>query len=351
VEVVLAMAGAGLAMATAMGMAAFEVDLPGYRFGWRQAVSSVAALAVLVGILPLAAGIGDGRWKMPPGDLDRGVELVLGQEARAPGRILWIGDPALVPAAGFRYDDRLTFATSEGVPTVEARWAVADPQGSDLPANALHLALTRRTSRVGALLAPMGIQLIVIPVRNTPSAYSGIERRAPATLRSALAEQLDLVPVETDVSMIVYRNTAYRGMVTVPPGDSPLGDRFTDAATDGVSRFESADLERTGRTTWEGSVSEPGDVLMAEGASDGWRLESAGGRAAERSTAYGWAQQFTVDDTGRSRITHTTPVWYPILVAVQIVLWVGAAFWVRRTSPRRAARKARRAAVVAGSGT
>jgi GT2 family glycosyltransferase len=351
VEVLIAMAGAGLAMATAMGMAAFEVDLPGYRFGWRQAVSSVAALAVLFGILPIAAGIGDGRWKMPPGDLDRPVQLVLGQASRPPGRILWVGDPGLVPAAGFRYDDRLTYATSEGVPTVEARWATADPQGSDLPADALRLALTKRTSRVGELLAPMGIQFVIVPQSNTPSAYSGVDRPAPRSLLTALSEQLDLVPVETDVSIVVYRNTAYRSMVTLPPKGSPLGDRFTDAATDGVTRFESADLERTGRTTWEGSVSEPGDVLMAEGASDRWRLESAGGRAAERSTAYGWAQQFTVDDTGRSRITHTTPAWYPLLVAVQIVLWLGAAFWVRRTSPRRAARKARRAATVAGSGT
>ena len=60
-------------------MAAFEVDLPGYRFGWRQAVSSAAALAVLLGILPLASGIADGRWKMPGGDLDRPMGLVLDQ--------------------------------------------------------------------------------------------------------------------------------------------------------------------------------------------------------------------------------------------------------------------------------
>ena len=108
--------GAGLALATALGMAAFEVDLPGYRFGWRQAVSSAAALAVLVGILPLASGIADGRWKMPGGDLDRPMGLVLDQADRPPGRVLWVGDPELVPAGGFRYDDRLTVAPPRACP-------------------------------------------------------------------------------------------------------------------------------------------------------------------------------------------------------------------------------------------
>ena len=214
----IAAAGAGLALATALGMAAFEVDLPGYRFGWRQAVSSAAALAVLLGILPLASGIADGRWKMPGGDLDRPMGLVLDQAEQPPGRVLWVGDPEVVPAGGFRYDDRLTFATTEGLPTLEGRWAAPEPVSADLPGDALRLAVERRTSRLGALLAPMGVQYIVVPNRNAPSAYSGVCRPPPEILLAALAEQLDLVPIESDVALTVYSNTAYRGMVTRPAG-------------------------------------------------------------------------------------------------------------------------------------
>ena len=51
--VLLAPAAAGLALAAAMGVAAFERDLPGYRFGWRQIASGVAAAAVALAILPV----------------------------------------------------------------------------------------------------------------------------------------------------------------------------------------------------------------------------------------------------------------------------------------------------------
>ena len=140
-----------------------------------------AALAVLLGILPLASGIADGRWKMPGGDLDRPMGLVLDQAERPPGRVLWVGDPEVVPAGGFRYDDRLTFATTEGLPTLEGRWAAPEPVSADLPGDALRLAVERRTSRLGALLAPMGVQYIVVPNRNAPSAYSGVSRPPPET--------------------------------------------------------------------------------------------------------------------------------------------------------------------------
>jgi hypothetical protein len=341
-EVLIAAAGAGLALATALGMAAFEVDLPGYRFGWRQAVSSAAALAVLVGILPLASGIADGRWKMPGGDLDRPMGLVLDQADQPPGRVLWVGDPELVPAGGFRYDDRLTVATTEGLPTLEGRWGAPEAVSADLPGDALRLAVERRTSRLGALLAPMGVQFVVVPNRNAPSAYSGVSRPPPEVLLSALAEQLDLAPIESDVSLTVYGNTAYRGMVTIPPDGTSLGDRFTDAATDDVADFVAADLDRADRTTWEGRTDARGPLLLAERASPGWRLEAGSGDS-EGSTAYGWAQRFTVADTGDTHLSHRSSSWYTLLLGAQILLWLAAIVWVRRTSPRRGVRRSTRA--------
>jgi hypothetical protein len=312
-------------------------------------MSSAAAIAVVVGILPLASGIADGRWAMPAGDLDRPLDLVLGQVRRPAGRVLWVGDPQLVPAGGFHYDDRLTVATTEGLPTVEGRWAAADRESSDLPADALRLALERRTSRLGALLAPMAVQFIVVPVRNTPSAYAGADRPPPATLLAALAEQLDLALVETDVSLVVYRNTAYRGVVTVPPDGTSIGDRFTDAAGDDVEAFEAADLDRTGRTSWDGRISARGRVLLAERASGNWRLEILSHLAEERVTTYGWAQGFEAGSIGAAHISHSSPWWYSVLLGVQILLWVVVVVWIRFTSPRRSQRRVRRSARRAGA--
>jgi hypothetical protein len=342
-EVLIAGAGAGLALATAMGMAAFEVDLPGYRFGWRQAVSSAAALAVVVGILPLAGGIGSGRWDMPGGDLDRPVGLVLGQTERQPGRVLWVGDPQLVPAGGLRYDDRLTIATTQGVSTLEDRWAAPDPASEDLPADALRLAMARRTSRLGELLAPMGVQFVVVPRRNAPSAFSGAGRTPPASLLDALAEQLDLAPVETDVALVVYRNTAYRGIVTTPPDGGSAGDRFTDAAADDVTEWDAVAVERTDRTTWTGTLEGGRTVQLAERSSPGWQLDVAGRPVDARGTSYGWSQRFEADRGGALRLAHHTPGWYPFVLLAQVLLWVVAIVWVRRTSPRRLVRRAERA--------
>ncbi len=55
-DVLLAPAAAGLALAAGLGVSAFELDLPGYRFGWRQLASGVAAVAVLVATLPVLGG-------------------------------------------------------------------------------------------------------------------------------------------------------------------------------------------------------------------------------------------------------------------------------------------------------
>ena len=51
-DVLLAPAAVGLALAAGLGMAAFEVDLPDYHFGWRQIVSLLAGAAFVLALLP-----------------------------------------------------------------------------------------------------------------------------------------------------------------------------------------------------------------------------------------------------------------------------------------------------------
>ena len=43
---------------------------------------------------------------------------------------------------------------------------------------------------------------------------------------------------------------------------------------------------------------------------------------AKGSTAYGWAQRFTVADTGDARLTHRSPAWYTLLLGAQVLLWL-----------------------------
>ncbi len=55
----------GLALATGLGMVAFEVDLPDYHFGWRQIASVLAGVALVLGVFPVIGASLTGQWGLP----------------------------------------------------------------------------------------------------------------------------------------------------------------------------------------------------------------------------------------------------------------------------------------------
>ena len=143
-EVLLAPAAASLALAIACGTAAFDVDLPGYRFGWRQGASALAVLAVLVGSLPMIGGAADGRWRVPTADLGDVLDFIGTQRAAQPFRVVWAGDPDVVPAAGWRFSPTLDLAVSnDGMPTMTELWAPGGDTASKPLADALALGAER----------------------------------------------------------------------------------------------------------------------------------------------------------------------------------------------------------------
>ena len=153
------------------------------------------------------------------------------------------------------------------------------------------------------------------------------------------------MPIESDVALTVYSNTAYRGMVTLPPDGASVGDRSTDAAADEVAGFVAADLDRTDRTTWEGRT----DRRVARSCWPSGRRRAGSSRPVPTPTAS--ARRRTAGRSGSPRgtpatpaLTHDSPAWYAVLLGAQILLWLAAIVWVRRTSPRRGLRQSNRAA-------
>ena len=96
-EGILVPAALGLAFAAGLGVSALLDDMRSSRFGWRQ----VSAVAAVVGLaLPLFAFAGDaasGRWQLPASDWPTAVSWM--GDVPSPGgfRVLWLGDPALLP--------------------------------------------------------------------------------------------------------------------------------------------------------------------------------------------------------------------------------------------------------------
>ena len=331
-EVILAPVAAALALAAALGLAAFETDLRAHRFGWRQLLSVAAALGVVLGALPLGSGIVDGRWQMPDRALGSSLDGLVDNRGRAGFRVLWLGDPDVLPASGWRYDDDVAYATTDrGVPTVLDRLNGGPPGATPLLADALHLAEEHRTNRLGHLLAPMGVRYLVVPTQLSPTSTSVEDQHpVPSSLSDTLAQQLDLQEVPVREGLVVYRNTAWVSSRAVLPARE--GDRtsFTDAVSDDLAGGQPAITIDDGAVGARGRVPDEGDLLVAATSDANWVLRIHGVRMG-RSEAYGWANQFAATRTGTARLTYDTPLARRLAAGGQAALWLLVIVVRRRT--------------------
>jgi GT2 family glycosyltransferase len=325
-ELLLAPAAAGLAVATALGMVAFEVDLPGYRFGWRQVASAVAALAVGLGTLPVLGGAFNGSWSAPRDGIDEVLGFLDLEQADGAFRTLWIGDPAVLPLGGWQLDDGVAWGlTDRGVPNVIDRWTGSPDGTTSLVADGLSLARGRETARLGRLLAPMGIRYVVVVEADRP--IDGPQAPAPPDLVEALAEQLDLAEVRIDEGTRVFRNAAWFSTRSVlddvddaaAPGGPLAAAGRSDLADDAAPALPDID----GVTDFRGPVEEGDVVWHAAAAADGWAL-TVDGEAAARADGFGFGTTYAAPSDGTAELRYSTPVYRLLLSGLQAAAWVVA---------------------------
>jgi GT2 family glycosyltransferase len=322
-DVLLAPAALALALCAALGATAFDMDLPGYRFGWRQLASLAAAGALVAGVLPVLGGLPDGRWELTDEEVARSLAW-MPTEARAGAfRVLWLGDPQALPIDGWHLGDGLAYATSrDGPPEITDQ--LPGPQSSPTRALARSLELAERgdTARLGRLLAPMGVRYIVVPIELS----TGRERPGRFPVRSslsrALVSQIDLRLLPSDPGVAVYENTSWG------PARAVLPDRLTGP----IPRSLGAGADLSGGTAvlldggplkFSGTV-EDGTVLVAEAATGRWAL-SVDGTGVPRQQAYGVANAYGPAAGGKAELRYRTPLWRYGAIVLQLGLWVGAA--------------------------
>ncbi len=346
-ELLLAPAAVGLALASAMGMAAFEVDLPDYHFGWRQIVSVVAGLALVGGVLPILGASVDGRWAMPGGDYHQALSFADEQGGTDPFRVLWVGDASVLPLGGWELDApqlatsddvNLAYATSDdGGPLVTDRWAGKAGVGTELLGDAIRDASSGGTVRLGALLAPMGVRYVVVPLGPAPAPYAEPVYDASALL-AMLHSQLDLSSI-TAAGVAVFENRAWGPTrAQLPPGTElpPGGSRISDQLFPAVQGAPVALPDRHGYQDF-GGAAEPGLVYLSAASSERWVLEVDGTGAVPRTgEVLGWANAFTVESPGSATLRFDTPLTRYLLVIGQLVAWVIAAVYLLRVRAARA---------------
>jgi hypothetical protein len=269
----------------------------------------------------------DGRWYQPRGDFGRLLRTV---DTGTTFRSLWIGDPDVLPVAGWQLDDGtgLAVGLSEGLdPLVTQRFRLDGGPGVRQLRDAVDAAFEGGTNRLGQLLAPMGIKYVVVVDRPAPEPFAPREVPVPAGALSALREQLDLVEVPTNPAVALFKN----------PGVWPLRSDVTklDLPANGVPTLKGqlalppatppGVLGREQSTNVSGKVPGGAQVAQAVSGDPAWSLSVDGGAAATRSDLFGWGQSFTLKGAGpggTATLKWSTPQFSRLLQLAQVLVLV-----------------------------
>jgi len=343
IDVVLAPAAVAIAACVGLGVSAFETDLAGHRFGWRQAATAVMVAAVAVGVVPVVADVGSGRWGLAPSGFEVPLSYLDTAAAQGPFRVLWLGDPRTLPIGGWSAGRGLAYATSEdGLPTVRDLWAPADPGPTATLPNALALAQRDQTVHLGRLLAPAAVRYVVVLDTDAP-AIPGVQAASeyppPAGLVDALDAQIDLRQIPGGEGFTVFENTAALPERAERPAPVSLPATQGTPSVADLAGWRAILPGPSGSLAFAGRVS-AGTVFSSAAPAGHFQLV-VNGKPAPWRRALGWASQYrAAPGTGELRFLGNPIV--PLATLAQLVLWlvvawvlVGDRFALRRLLRRR----------------
>jgi GT2 family glycosyltransferase len=198
----------GVSIAAAAIVGGFGEDVSSRGFGWRQPLSLLAHLGVLIGMLPGVMAIGNGAYDAPT---NPSADLLQGLMPKDPElgeyRMLIVGDPRVMPVAGFEVAPGVAAAvTGAGSLNFLQRWYPPRTPTQTLVADVLEKVAGGETLRAGRLLAAAGIRYVVVPEQSAPGAGS---TPLPTGLLEALRRQLDLGETFGAPSLKVFVNTSW----------------------------------------------------------------------------------------------------------------------------------------------
>ena len=342
----------GLAISAAAALAAFDLDVRGGSFGWRQPLGLLASVGVLVGIVPGVAAIGDGGWNTPNTPLARLVEAQLPDDAAdqvldvsnengpliEPGRgaynVLLIGDARLLPVPSVEYRDGVSYAIIDDGPLdIRDRWAPPSDELSESIELALDQMASSSTLRAGRLLGPLGIRFIVTPEFDNVLSTTTDPLPLPGGLVDALRDQLDLVAVTGLPTLEVFENTTW-----IPAVSQMTGSTAEASATAGAGALVRADLTSVSpvflgsdhlEATTDAVV--PGVVHLAVPFDGNWTL-TVDGESIEPRRAFGVTTAFDVEQPGVAVLEYESPSSRSLLVLLQVALWLAVLFVATRVT-------------------
>ena len=126
-------------------------DMRSSRFGWRQVSAVACVVGLALPLLALAADTTSGRWRLPSTDWPTSVAWM--RDLPSPGgfRVLWLGDPSVLPVDAKVVDGIGFGLTRDGPGDARTQWAAPENGASDTLAAAL---VAARGGRHRALRPP-----------------------------------------------------------------------------------------------------------------------------------------------------------------------------------------------------
>lgn len=341
--VVLAPLGVAMAASAGLCLASLESDLAAVHFGWRQLVGSLGVLCAVVGLLPTLGAVSNGRWKLPSQGYDETLSFLTTPHS-APYRILWLGDPRTIPGASWQIEQGLAWSTSSGgLPTASTLFVPPTPPATTGITSAIRAALTGETVRLGQLLAPEGIQTIVVTSSIAPSlagVQTGVPAPPPATLLSALDQQTDLHEIPGGTGSSVFESS--RAIARVATRATTLRRDVTASDVGAVKGWKP--LSRTGEGLSGTAPKDTQQALISLAPASAFAATPSG---ASRS-AFGFARAVRAT-AGPLAVTLDAPPINALIAVVMLLSWLGLALaligrhrWLDWWWPSsRAARRAR----------
>jgi GT2 family glycosyltransferase len=329
-QVLLVPAGVGIALAVGLGVAAFQLDLPGYRFGWRQVAAVTAAAAAVVGMLPVLGASFGGRWDLVTSGYGEATTWMSAHRAQGGFRVLWLGDPRVLPGNGWELSPGLAYAVSEnGLPDITGLWPGSSPGKAAAIGSGVRLARSHATVRLGRLLAPYAVRYVVVVdtlAPSIPGLQTPISHRAPGDLVGALAAQIDLRQVISEGGFDVFQDSAalpLRAVRTAGAAPLPPAATVTGAVPD-LTGWKPVLPGGPGATSITGRVP-AGTVFAGVAPASDWTLTGPRGTVERAFTSFGYAATFHAPRPGTVVVASAASWTHGLEIAIETAAWVAVA--------------------------
>ena len=318
----------GLSVAAGSLGASMAVDVRHARFGWRQPLSALAAIAFLLGMLPGILSSLDGRWNQSSTSTMDLLEQLPTESDAGSYRTVFLGDARILPGAPINVGWGVAYSVITGarVSTVDL-WEPPRSRATDELAQAVRGIIRGNTARAGRLVAPLAVRFIVVPIIDDAASTRNRPLPVPRGLVTALGDQLDLRRRYSSPDLVIFENAAW---VPVRSTLSTLGAEASKLA--GAASTIVADLAgavpvlSSSRPDFGATATiEAGTLHLAVPYSPGWKLQ-VGETSISSRTAFGITTAFDVPTAGTATLTYKSSAVRLLAILAEMGLWAATVF-------------------------